>query len=337
MELSRFREIKEKIKEIVNIQKAIENGDTIESSMTQLEKEYNIIVNEIQNSDMSDIPFEEFEGFPILEFDFTKTGANIDFDLIDLSLSDDKLRFQGCNIRNLDLSKIDINLLDDKSFDSDVIEANPEYFAPQKITDSAARDRYYQRNLNLSDLQKYDLKDVDPSRTKFVLRDLIREIGMNKIFDLDGEIVDLVDSGFEFNVSSNNLTQDSSVEEIEAVLRDTVRDQLKSRSVYYESLEQSSYVRENFPEYLVEFPEGQEELRKKFLEKELTIEDISENLEIFKGKKFIDRFGFKLYAHDITEEKIIYLMEQLPNIVEIVKENISDFGYAVGAIDLEKV
>lgn len=46
MELSRFREIKEKIKERVNITKAIENGDTIELSMTQLEeieKEYDMI------------------------------------------------------------------------------------------------------------------------------------------------------------------------------------------------------------------------------------------------------------------------------------------------------
>lgn len=44
-----------------------------------------MIANEIQNSDMSGIPFEEFEGFPICDFDFTKTGNNIDFDLIDLS------------------------------------------------------------------------------------------------------------------------------------------------------------------------------------------------------------------------------------------------------------
>lgn len=348
MELLRFREIRERVREIVDILDALNNEivQLTDEQADQIAAEYSKLLDEIHNSNLRNIPFEEFRGFYDIGFDFSGTGANIDFDLIDVSHNEFNLRYQGCTVRNVDLSKVDATRLDDQSFDSDVIEANPEYFAPQKITDSAARDRYYRRCLNLSDLQKYDLKDVDPSRIEDVLKTLVDAIGMYKIFDFDSEIVDLVGYRFSLNVSSNNLNQDSPIEEIKSVLRDTVRNELTNNRYpgrnSGERLLQSAYVRENFPEYVVEFSEGQEELREKFFERELTIEDISENLELFKGKKFIDRFNYSTYyslrsdSPDITEEWMTYLMEQLPNIAELVKEDMSDFAYAASAIDLEK-
>jgi len=348
MELLRFREIRERVREIVDIIDAL-NNKTIqltEEQADQIEAECSKLLDEIHNSNLSNIPFEEFRGFYDIGFDFSATGANIDFDLIDISHNEFNLRYQGCTVRNVDLSKVENARLDDQSFDSDVIEANPEYFAPQKITDPVARDRYYRGWLNLSDLQTYDLKDIDPSRVERGLRTLIDAIGMDKAFDLDGEIVNLVEYKFTLNVSSNKLTPDSSIEEIEDVLRDTVVHEL-TNSRYSgrnseERLLQSAYVLENLPEYVIDLPEGQEELREKFFERELTLGDISENLELFKGKKFIDRFksydSYRITSDypDLTEDQMIYLMEQLPNIAELVKGDISDFAYAASAIDIEK-
>ena len=347
MELLRFREIRERVTEIVNIIDAV-NNETIQLTKEQVESldtEFAKLQDEVHNSDLSNIPFEEFRGFYDLGFDFSGTGANIDFNLIDISHNEYNLRFKGCNVRNVDLLNVDTARLDDQSFDTDVIEANPEYFAPQKITDTEARDRYYRRNLSLSDLQSYNLKDIDPSRIDSRLAMIVDKIGIDKTLELDGEIVDLLDDSSYLNVSSSDLTSDSSVEEIEGLLRDTVVQELTNRYSkrdYKERLLQSTYVRENLPEYVIDFTEGQEELREKFLTSDLTLEDISKNLGFFKDKKFLDKLEYstsyriKSDYPDLTEDKIIYLIERLPNIAELLNGDVSNFAYAANAIDIGK-
>ena len=68
-------------------------------------QEYYELQTKLLSYDLSDIPFIEWQGFNIYsdenhEVDFSKTHANIDFELINFSSSKGLLNFTGCNIRN---------------------------------------------------------------------------------------------------------------------------------------------------------------------------------------------------------------------------------------------
>lgn len=330
MELERFRIIRERISEIVNIILAIDN-ETLELSDEEkiiIINELEQFISEIHNSDLSNIPFEEYEGFFDLGFDFNETGANIDFNIIDVSFNEEKLRYQGCIVRNLDLSKVNTRLLDDNSFDSKVIEANPEYFAPQRITDSEVRKRYYSHNLTLEDLKKYDLNEIPINRFNYQLVDIIEKIGIDNAVFLDEEMVALTDYRFFFKIRSSDLTPESSSEEIDKILRsaviDVINNKYSGRNIR-EKLLQSRYVRENLSEYIINFPDDRQELKDKYFENELVLSDIINNLELFKGKKFIGALNFDLNYEissnytNLTEEQIIYLVEKLPNILNYLK------------------
>lgn len=344
MELERFLIIKERISEIVKIMVALEN-ETLKLSDEEemkINEELEQFAVEIHNSDLSNIPFEEYQGFFDLGFDFNGTGANIDFQIINLSFNDSKVRFKGCNIKNLDLSKFKSRLLDDSSFDSAVIEENPEYFAPKKITDVNVRNRYYSFNLTLEDLKKYDLKDESINHSDWSLRNLINQIGIDNVLALDEEIVDLLGDTLYSRISSN-LTFESSREEIEDILRSIVIEEIDNRfsRTQRAKLLQSKYVREHLSEYVIDFSDDQQELKGKYFENELELSDIVNNLELFRGKKFISglnsSLNYKISSDfpNLTEEQIIYLADKLPDIVELLKNNPTEFIYVANEINIE--
>lgn len=347
MKVERFREIKERIKKIVDISLAIEK-ETIELSNEEIEKvedELEKLAEEIHNSDLSNISFDEYEDFFDLGFDFNGTGANIDFNIIDLSFNDNKCRYQGCNIRNLDISNINTSLLDDDSFDKEIRDANSKYFAPKKITDSEARKRYYSHNLTLEDLKKYDLKEISTDYLSYLLKPLIDKIGLEKLLSLDEEIVTLVDQSFAFNVTKSDLTFESPIEEINDLLKSVVIEKINDKFLKREQREklfQSRYVQENLSEYIINFPGNKQELKEKYLKNELDLSDISNNLDLFRGKKFIGaldssiNYEIKTKYQNLTEEQIIYLIDKLPNIFKLFKNYGNEFINAANEIDIEK-
>ena len=72
MSLERFRKIKNRIAEIVDLINKIENEEITltETESEAIEEEIVQMSAEIHSSDLSDIPFEEYEGFYDLGFDF---------------------------------------------------------------------------------------------------------------------------------------------------------------------------------------------------------------------------------------------------------------------------
>lgn len=72
LSLARFREIKERIAEIFDLTNKIKNEEiqVTEEDGEKLESEIEQLIDEIHSSDLSDIPFEEYEGFYDLDLTF---------------------------------------------------------------------------------------------------------------------------------------------------------------------------------------------------------------------------------------------------------------------------
>ena len=86
MSLERFREIKNRTSELLDLINKIDNEEITltEDEEQTIQEDFEQLNDEIHSSDLSDIPFEEYEGFHDLDFNFEGTGANIDFNIIDL-------------------------------------------------------------------------------------------------------------------------------------------------------------------------------------------------------------------------------------------------------------
>ena len=127
MSLEEFRQIKSRMISLLN-----EEDDSIDGD--EIEKEYIELQKALLNHDLSDIPFEEWEGIQLLpdivdKIDLSKTHANIDFNYFSFygtaNLYGCKIRSQG-NIKEWrDSNYYDglmFFLLSDASFDSSFID-----------------------------------------------------------------------------------------------------------------------------------------------------------------------------------------------------------------------
>ena len=114
LSIEEFRSIKARIIEILEFVNEEERTgqDIPEEQAEALEKEMDQIVQRLHGSDLSKIPFEEYEGFPDLGFDFSGTGANLDYALIDTSYRyGNPVRNKGCTVRNFDFKKTSYDLV----------------------------------------------------------------------------------------------------------------------------------------------------------------------------------------------------------------------------------
>ena len=85
MSIEEFNEIKAFIAEVVDLIKEYQDGfwDMLTVEQAEYYEKRNEEVGKlIKVSDLSEIPFEAYDGFYDLGFDFTDTGANIDFNII---------------------------------------------------------------------------------------------------------------------------------------------------------------------------------------------------------------------------------------------------------------
>ena len=145
MSLEEFRSIK---KEIENVLSEAENVSTSDDEKVLIERYMNAL-KRLEESDLSDIPFEEWDGVSILTpdertIDFSKTKANLDFGLIQYDGGAD---FRGCNIRNLErYSHGGLNTI----FDEETIKKYPNVFLSDSFSDDF-KNKYYKHNLVIED------------------------------------------------------------------------------------------------------------------------------------------------------------------------------------------
>ena len=368
MSREEFDEIKEFVASFVmKLREESSNSDNSNSeeidALADKIKEY---AERIKNSDMSDIPFEAYEGFYDLGFDFTDTGANIDFDLIDRSVITETeqlelVRVKGCNVRNLDISKLsddDFIYYDEDSFDQEIIEANKQYFwAYETIPDKNVRQKYYDHHFipfTLEDIQKYKIQFDNPSQPNYIPKDrfmqkvdvripgLIQIIPWELILRFNGitfdKTIDEIRNQFRFisRMANGDIEiADEYREIVEAFKKDptSLTDsqlifiQQRALSSYisshllegYDEMMEIPWVREVLPESYIIFGDNKE-LEERYVKGDLTIEDVVENVDLFRGKAFVSKMKDDRFANDgfsissLTEERIIYLIDNEPEI-----------------------
>ena len=189
MSLERFREIRERIKWMM----ALQVGDT-DLTEEELITEYNSLLNELLSSDLSDIPFEEWEGMSIAKeglVDFSKTHANLDFALLE-GIYFESINLNGCNIRNLQY--IDYN---EDTFDQEFKDKYPECF-PSDDLPKEIREAFYEKKVLITDLINYPAlrKYVNKSSFKHLFSDisaaLVEKLGLDNILRLVEEYPELL-------------------------------------------------------------------------------------------------------------------------------------------------
>ena len=142
-----------------------------EKLQLDLINEYYEVEKELFNYDLSDIPFEAWEGLELVsmeKMDFSKTHANLDFSIVSLS-NPTGVILKGCKLRKVD--KLDAPYYA-KNFDEEVIRENPKLFFSSLFSDEFIT-KYFTRNLlveDLKDLTKPQIEELKTKRLRYGLR-----------------------------------------------------------------------------------------------------------------------------------------------------------------------
>ena len=239
--VERFREIKSHIIEMIELSNnhyAISgrNGTKNRERLKALEDEINSFRSELKNYDLSGIDFEEYIGFIDLGFDFARTGANLDFNIINFNQrSLTPIRVKGCNIKNVNLDSICGYLYDDKSFDEEFVQAHPRYFLKKEVTDKDVRERFYYRALTLQDIENWDLYDdcyierltidlLGDGYSEVNARQIAKIIGLKNLVYLGTNFVNIFIDDFVYSkLKDSNLSRMSSQEDVENIVFDVIK------------------------------------------------------------------------------------------------------------------
>ena len=196
--LEQFREIKNSMLNLIELAEqrySSENQDQNEEE--KFLREYNSLQDRLLSSDLSDIPFEEWQGLYIFtdgELDLSRTHANIDFSLL-AGIKYDSINLHGCNIRGIQALDYD-----ETTFDAEYMKVHPEYFPDESIP-AEVRQLFYDKKLSFSDLIEYPALRKCVNEHSFLSaysspsRDLIEAIGFEnaiRLFDENPEFVNAI-------------------------------------------------------------------------------------------------------------------------------------------------
>lgn len=322
MSLERFKEIKNKIIELIDTINKVNNGEITftKSDEEQFEKDAELLFDEIHCSDLSDIPFEEYEGFIDLGFDFEGTKANLDFNLIDLSQRYSTVRAKGCNIRNFDFES---HAYDGNSFDETFVKEHPDMFLNKDVPDDV-KSRFYARYLSIADILTYELyDDISKDRFSKEAKQFFTKVPTHIAKTIDTNI--FINQSFTYLLISkiNDFDEEINVDTLESLVKESIEEYLNKSFLPlqdYKKMINIPKIREFITsEKIIDFGEN-DELGTSYLNGDLSINDIITNLETFRSKKFIHKisnYSFnRQYFEGITEEKIYYLFDNYPDISE---------------------
>lgn len=214
LDLESFRSLKQEIIEISKIDNE-ESSKIDKKDEEKLIERYKEIIKELSNHDLSDIPFEEWEGMMLvavadldINIDFSKTKANLDFSKILFARNDGKINFKGCNIVNFDFEKLEYS---HEMFDEKFIEQNKEYFldedAPKKL-----KEKYYNKEMTL----KYLSKNLEYFKDKKIVHSImsrtpgykfVRFFGEDtlKLFEKYKPMLDIMNSSIDYESNKSVL------------------------------------------------------------------------------------------------------------------------------------
>ena len=341
MSLERFREIKNRTSELLDLINKIDDEEIIltEDEEQTIQEEFEQLTDEIHTSDLSDIPFEEYEGFHDLDFNFEGTGANIDFNIMDSSIRYATVRLKGCHVRNFDF---DSQSYDDKSFDEEFMRQHQERFLDKEIPDDVKK-RYYRKLLSVEDILKYNLYDeISKGRVSEQAGKFFSKIPTDIARTLDTSIFEswTVSHSFMRKIKEykGEVTEATLNDMIKEIAEETLSESYLSLETYKEVISVSK-VRELIPDNMIIDFGDNDQLAKKYLHGDMFVADVYSNKEMFRGKEFVQKLSGYKYSPNtyegITEEKLYYLFDHFPDICDGLITNQNHIFNLARSIDLE--
>lgn len=296
---------------------------------TDFEKHFFYQLIELQNKllsyDLSEIPFEAWNDILILAdkweditvyADFSKTKANIDFKILEASgnlIDTNFTNFKNCNIKNIE----SITYLSDNAFDSDVIKKNFHLFLSSNFS-KEFKKKFCYRELTMEDISFLSPSQLSELQTKrnwkshfsFVSFNnmLLKSINLEKLIELykfsqiDFEILNYTFGNFVYldDIATQQFVEKISISELQN-MKSICYDYLKSLFFEYGmrfSQFPQKFLEENDDIFLTH-SNISNEVKDRYYNQRLTLEDIENNFELFKNipiENFIGDFLLKSFA-----------------------------------------
>lgn len=326
---SQLHELISRLEELYETHKYNDNYN-YDSAEQEIKEQYAVVQERLLSYNLSDIPFEEWNGFQVLSdtdyrADFSKTKANIDFEIIEYS---GNTNFKGCNVRNLERLKRWIN---PKDFDEQTIQNNAHLFLSDIFTNEF-KEKYYSNSLtvlDLSSLTKEQLEEIEQKDYQFHLSyeeysdSIFKILGLQKSIMLynyskqDYETVcEVLDIGYgiiyDFDFERKTIydyaqiiTQIKNVEVSEIkneLFNHLKRHILNTKSPLRTRTYPKSFIKENADIFLVNV-NIPTEVQERYFNRNLTIKDLINHFDVFKNIE------------------IDYFMEQRNYVVQFIKQN----------------
>lgn len=295
-----------------------------------LTKHFNIQDN-LLSFDLSDIPFEAWEGVRLFglsghSLDFSKTHANIDFSQLEITYDDDAIiNFANCQVKNI----AKLGGYKPEYFDSATISANPNLFLDSSFSPEFQK-KYYNNSLTLDDLSllsEEELAKLNNMRI-FVKGYSLGASSLSMLFSLERsvniykyskELLPLIDFVIEnsrnINIDWSNLSiaeneftkllKEAPISELKNICYDYITRWLSNQDTIEISKLPSLYIQDNAELFLLD-QNIPEDLRNRYYQHNLTISDVLNNPNVFDNidigkfmsyyknrhnKEFIDSLG----------------------------------------------
>ena len=316
LSLEEFRSIKSRLSEIAEIVRRAENG-----SREITEEEGDLLTEEIEqlnatlhDSDLSSIPFEEYEGFVDLGIDFGGTSANLDYSLINTEYRDgNPVRNKGCVVRNFDFESM---TYDGESFDEDFISEHQEHFLQRTDLPKEVAQRYYEKRLSTRDIIIYDLYDsldrLSPySGSKVFFEKVSPEVArtIDRDILLDDTLWRLLES--KLLMIAEPITSERIEDSFISLAEDELSGPYISEDTYNALVKYSKTHPIGSERKLIDFPDGEEDLARDYRSGTLSLEQVFNRRSIFRGKDFVTRLSEYRFDYSrlpsVTEEQLLFV------------------------------
>ena len=312
MNLEEFRQIKDRmfflLKHANDIYEQNLSAEKLQIEEERIITEYSNLQDQLLNSNLSNIPFNEWKGMYLFEdndnkvLDFSKTHANIDFSLLE-GISYKKINLKGCNAKGLEC----LHNYSEDDFDPEFVENHPEYF-PDKNLPENIRQKYYDREIEFCDLLEYPelLKCVNERVIKYsnskqssLSSYLVTAIGIEnaiKLFNEAPQLITLITTdakaeGDDFfrssklNIYFYDLDKTKSYEEVKNTIYIKIKEQLKLGFVEFPSPDIfPDSFKEMFPEIFISEEELPPELIESYYKGTLSLSETRHYKELLKTK-----------------------------------------------------
>lgn len=315
--------------------------------LRQFFNEYLSLQNLLLSSDLSDIPSEEYRDLPFLAanqndvLDFSKTKANIDFNIIELD--GNNFNFKNCTIRNLER----FYGLKEEYFDDKTISENQDIFLSSDFS-ANFKEKYYNMTLSIKDFINLTDSQIEEVSRKGIHR--FRNLGnfirandiTNRMIDSLGlenaiklykespndyhEVEQLLNlnkfsrgyrflSGYELESLLSNVEP----KDIKNTFYNYIRNNLLNTNVVIDPKQfTEDFIKENNDIFLIDI-NIPDELRERYYNRKLTYEDIVNNLDFFGGidyHGFIDNSGIKYFINTIGINNFNYFIKEHKDVLD---------------------